>query len=338
MTGNFGGGAPDGAGADDSIESLLGAYALDAVSGDERLQVDMLLERSPSARAELATMQVAVDALAAEAASAPPIGTWDRLRDRLAETGAESGTGSAPSVDALFPDGALSIPPGVRSSDRRTDEASDGGRDQASADADADGALDAARDEMVDVRREPTPVDELAQRRSARSGAVAGDPGRRATRVGGVRGWALAAAAAAVVAVLMLGGLVVRQGTRIDNLSSEMASGGIERSAQQALADPSSELVDLTGGDLKVNVRAAVTEDGTGYLFAEDLPELPAGQTYQLWAAHDDNVVSVGVLGRRPMVSAFQTATDAKALAISVETEGGVVTSDHDPVAVGEFS
>ena len=70
MTGNFGGGAPDGAGADDSIESLLGAYALDAVSGDERLQVDMLLERSPSARAELATMQVAVDALAAEAASA----------------------------------------------------------------------------------------------------------------------------------------------------------------------------------------------------------------------------------------------------------------------------
>nr|WP_287393351.1 hypothetical protein [Candidatus Microthrix sp.] len=39
------------------------------------------------------------------------------------------------------------------------------------------------------------------------------------------------AAAAAVVAVLMLGGLVVRQGTRIDNLSSEMASGGIERSA-----------------------------------------------------------------------------------------------------------
>ena len=59
MTGNFGGGAPDGAGADDSIESLLGAYALDAVSGDERLQVDMLLERSPSARAELATMQVA---------------------------------------------------------------------------------------------------------------------------------------------------------------------------------------------------------------------------------------------------------------------------------------
>lgn len=144
MTGNFGGGAPDGAGADDSIESLLGAYALDAVSGDERLQVDMLLERSPSARAELATMQVAVDALAAEAASAPPIGTWDRLRDRLAETGAESGTGSAPSVGALFPDGALSIPPGVRSSDRRTDEASDGGRDQASADADADGALDAA--------------------------------------------------------------------------------------------------------------------------------------------------------------------------------------------------
>lgn len=146
------------------------------------------------------------------------------------------------------------------------------------------------------------------------------------------------AAAAAVVAVLMLGGLVVRQGDRIDNLSAEMASGSIERSAQEALADPSSELVDLAGDDLKVNLRAAVRPDGTGYLFADNLPELPADQTYQLWAARDDNVVSVGVLGNRPRVSAFQTATDARALAITVETAGGVVSSDHDPVAAGEFT
>ena len=332
MTANFGGGAPGGADADDSIESLLGAYALDAVSEEERREVEALLERSPMALAELATMQVAVDAMAAEAASAPPIGTWDRLRDRLAESGSDTeGLGAAPPADVLFPEGALSGRQRLPGHDI--------------ADGDAPGAAHEAAD-VVDVPpadghetdREVTPVDELGRRRARRAGSTARDGSAGSvSRFGGVRGWPLAAAAA-VVAVLMLGGLVVRQGTRIDNLSTEMASGGIERSAQEALADPSSELVDLAGSDLGVNVRAAVTADGTGYLFAEDLPELPKNQTYQLWAARDDNVVSVGVLGHRPKVSAFQTATDAKALAISVETAGGVVTSDHDPVAVGEFS
>lgn len=331
MTANFGGGAPGGADADDPIESLLGAYALDAVSEDERLQVEALLERSPTALAELATMQIAVDALAAEAASAPPIGTWDRLRDRLAESGSDTdGSGAAPSADVLFPEGALSGRP--EPTGRNTD---DGGATGSGHEADA---ADVPRADGADMDREPTPVDELGRRRVTRAGLATRDGSAGpVSRFGGVRGWPLAAAAA-VVAMLMLGGLVVRQGTRIDNLSSEMASGGIERSAQEALADPSSELVDLAGSELGVNVRAAVTADGTGYLFAEDLPELPKNQTYQLWAARDDNVVSVGVLGHRPKVSVFQTGTDAKALAISVETAGGVVVSDHDPVAVGEFS
>lgn len=323
MTANFGAGAPGGADADDSIESLLGAYALDAVSDEERREVEALLDRSPTARAELATMQIAVDALAVEASSAPPIGTWGRLRDRLAVAGVEADeSGGAPSADILFPDGALSGRPDLHAPMAADDDSS--GTPGA-----ADGTDGAA----------PASIDELGQRRTARAASAGrGGSARSISRSGGLRGWPLAAAAAAVVAVLMLGGLVVRQGTRIDNLSSEMASGGIERSAQEALADPSSELVDLAGGDLKVNVRAAVTEDGTGFLFAEDLPELPADQTYQLWAARDDNVVSVGVLGRRPKVSAFHTATDAKALAITVETAGGVVRSDHDPIAAGEFS
>lgn len=331
MTANFGGASDGGADTDDSIESLLGAYALDAVSDDERREVELLLDRSPQARAELTTMQVAVDALAAEAVAAPPIGTWDRLRDRLAESDVDSILGGAPSADDLFPAGALSGPSTAQ--------------EPAEAEADVAGTGNGDEEHMLtsDVppvsRGEPTPVDELGSRRAARAGGSAtSDAPRSMSRSGGLQAWPLLAAAAAIVAVLLLGGLVVRQGGRIDNLSSEMASGGIERSAQQALANPSSELVDLTGGDLKVNVRAAVTPDGTGYLFAENLPELPADQTYQLWAARDDNVVSVGVLGHRPKVSAFQTATDAKALAITVETAGGVVASDHDPIAAGEFS
>lgn len=310
MTANFDGASARDAGAGDPTETLLGAYALDAVSNDERREVEALLDQSPSARAELATMQIAVDALAAEAASAPPMGTWERLLDRLSDDAADDSPVSdrAPSAEVIFPAGALPGP--VRYA----------------ADSDDGTPLHAVAD-VDDSAPASAPVDELSKRRAVRTAST-----------GGSRGWPLMVAAAAIVAVLMLGGLVVRQGTRIDNLSSEMAAGGVERSAQQALADPSSELVDLAGGDLKVNVRAAVTEDGTGYLFAEDLPELPDDQTYQLWAARDDNVVSVGVLGNRPRVSAFQTATDAKALAITVESAGGVVRSDHDPVAAGEFT
>ncbi|MBK7165391.1 MAG: hypothetical protein IPH81_08950 [Candidatus Microthrix sp.] len=117
----------------------------------------------------------------------------------------------------------------------------------------------------------------------ARSGAVAGDRGQRATRVDGVRGWALAAAAAAVVAGPDARRSGRATGTHIDNLSSEIASGGIERS----LNEPGRSLLGVGRSDpvTRVNVRAAVTEDGTGYLFAEDLPERPDDQTYQLWAA-----------------------------------------------------
>ena len=62
MTANFDGAAGNGDGAAESIETLLGVYALDAVSQEERAEVDALLQRSPDARAELATLQVAVDA------------------------------------------------------------------------------------------------------------------------------------------------------------------------------------------------------------------------------------------------------------------------------------
>ena len=333
MTANFDGAAGNGDGAAESIETLLGVYALDAVSQEERAEVDALLQRSPDARAELATLQVAVDALAAEAASAPPIGTWDRLRDRLAESDGAPGesTGGAPSVSALFPEGSLSGRPGMIATTGPTDRSS--GPNPGAGAAPGGDALEDGHARAV--------PDELSSRREARGHNV--PPGAAVAGGGSVSSlrskvWPMLAAAAAVVAVLMLGGLVVRQGDRIDNLSAEMASGSIERSAQEALADPSSELVDLAGDDLKVNLRAAVRPDGTGYLFADNLPELPADQTYQLWAARDDNVVSVGVLGNRPRVSAFQTATDARALAITVETAGGVVSSDHDPVAASEFT
>ncbi|MEZ5382102.1 MAG: hypothetical protein R2754_09965 [Microthrixaceae bacterium] len=348
--------------AEDPVRELLGAYALDAVDADERLAVEELLERSPDARAELATLQVAVDALAAEAATAPPIGTWQRLQDRLAvaDGGQDdaSGSPSAPPAESVLPSGSLRrrVAPAEpteradRPTPRPEGSAEDSGMSGApglraatpkpeTAPAAAAGQADPGRSTTASEHpaaaqhtADPAGDDELGRRRRRRaaSGGTA--------RPGGVRPWPLLAAAAAVVAALAVGGLMVRQGNRIDDLTSELAAGGLERSAQAALADPSTELVDLAGSDLLINVRAAVTENGTGYLFAEDLPELPDDQTYQLWAAREDKVISVGVLGPRPTVSAFHTDPGVKALAITVETSGGVVRSGHDPVAAGEFS
>ena len=63
-------------------------------------------------------------------------------------------------------------------------------------------------------------------------------------------------------------------------------------------------------------------------------PLAVAGRNDLFGDAINDTLVVQPVLG----LSRAAVATDAKALAISVETEGGVVTSDHEPVAVGEFS
>jgi anti-sigma-K factor RskA len=74
----------------DDLEALLGAYALDAVSDDERVQVERYLERSPRARAEVAELRETAAFLAHAGTDAPP-GLWDRISGALGseQSGAE---------------------------------------------------------------------------------------------------------------------------------------------------------------------------------------------------------------------------------------------------------
>ncbi len=74
-----------GPGAD--TESLLGAYVLDAVDGDERRRVEQLLATDLRARLEADRLSAAADRLAAaaaEGASAPPQ-LWSSIAARLGE-------------------------------------------------------------------------------------------------------------------------------------------------------------------------------------------------------------------------------------------------------------
>ena len=66
------------------LEELLGAYALDAMDGDERAQLEEWLARSPAAREELATLRETAALLAHTGRDAPP-GVWTRIEGALAE-------------------------------------------------------------------------------------------------------------------------------------------------------------------------------------------------------------------------------------------------------------
>lgn len=68
----------------DDIESLLGAYALNAVDDDERAVVEGYLTTHPRARAEVAAHQEVATLLALTGAAAPP-GLWDRIAASISE-------------------------------------------------------------------------------------------------------------------------------------------------------------------------------------------------------------------------------------------------------------
>jgi anti-sigma-K factor RskA len=76
------------------IESLLGAYALDAVDEDERAEVEAHLATCPRCRAEVAAHRE-VAALMANSAIAAPDGLWDRIAEELSPELPASAPGAA---------------------------------------------------------------------------------------------------------------------------------------------------------------------------------------------------------------------------------------------------
>lgn len=142
----------------------------------------------------------------------------------------------------------------------------------------------------------------------------------------------LAAAAAAVVAIVGLSISSINQQDRIDDME---AAQGLEQAALDAFAAPDARLADLTGEDGTV-IRAVVLPDGTGYLLADDLPDV-GDRIYQLWGATGDHVVSLGPMGSDPTVESFAANEDITTLMLTVEDEV-VETSSNPAVVVGELS
>ena len=145
----------------------------------------------------------------------------------------------------------------------------------------------------------------------APNGAASPEPtGHRSARSGRWTPWLMSVAA---VVMLVLGAAVV-----LTNQSGDVY-------ASRDLVDPSTSSVVLT-------VDSSV--DGSSVVVGSDLPELPVGQTYQLWAVTGDEIVSVGLLGSDVAGAEFRIEGQPAILALTVEVSGGVAVSEQDPVAV----
>lgn len=151
----------------------------------------------------------------------------------------------------------------------------------------------------------------------------------RATR------WLAGAVAAAAAVASLLAVNVIRQEDRIDELQAALNVSTTERAAQLALADSRAERATLRSADGSVEVLAVIDSSGTGFVFADGLPALPADRSYQLWGVSGDRVISLGVLGSDPRVVVFPAGAPLNGLAITDEVSGGVVASEQQPVVSG---
>jgi len=134
-------------------------------------------------------------------------------------------------------------------------------------------------------------------------------------------------AAAAVVAIAVLGIQVIRQQARIDDLAAEMHRDPMHEQAMAALGSKDAHVTQLAAATGAARAEIVMTADGTGYLMDHNLPKLNSDSTYQLWAKVGDptapRMVSLGVLGDDPGIVAFRLAADPTLFEITKEPASG---------------
>jgi hypothetical protein len=166
----------------------------------------------------------------------------------------------------------------------------------------------------------------------------------RVERVERQRGRRLVAvlAAAAVVLAVVLGVQVVRQQHRIDQLADEMHRDPMEQQAMAARSSSAAHVIPLDAMHGDGGGEVVMLPDGTGYLLGKQLPALGADSTYQLWAgvghADDARMVSLGVLGRDPGISAFRLAATPTMFEVTREPAAGSDAPGHAVVLRGDVA
>jgi hypothetical protein len=137
---------------------------------------------------------------------------------------------------------------------------------------------------------------------------------------------AITAVAAAVIALLAV---------QVNHLDGRVTSP--EQAAVAALHNPQHRLVALKSPSATTVADLVVLPSGSAYVINHHLPALSTSQTYQLWGEERGRTVSLGLLGNRPHTVPMTVGNAAliTAYAVTAERAGGVVASDHAPVAEG---
>jgi hypothetical protein len=151
--------------------------------------------------------------------------------------------------------------------------------------------------------------------------------GRRAAVTPLRRRLAVVSAAAAVAALLGLGGALVANRTHEDRPIRPTDSRTLAalRAAQQ---NPASTRFDLAGPSGEPVGRVVVDPDGRGFVYDLRLPAAPAGESYWLWLATTSGPTRVGALpiGEQPQTVEFSVEGPFTGAIISAE-------SSADPAA-----
>jgi anti-sigma-K factor RskA len=172
--------------------------------------------------------------------------------------------------------------------------------------------------------------------------SIVGEDGARAPRRSGGRRLVAVLAVAAVVLAVVLAVQVVRQQHRIDDLAAEMHRDPMEQQAMAARASVDAHVIPLDSTRDDGGAEVVMLPDGTGYLMAKELPTLSDGSTYQLWAEvpteSGARMVSLGILGRTPGISAFRLAATPMMFEVTSERDAGSDAPGDAVILRGEVS
>lgn len=145
------------------------------------------------------------------------------------------------------------------------------------------------------------------------------------------RSWLLAVATIVVVVVISGALVISRPGS--DSPTDSIAS--MTAMANDAATKPGSRQGVLTDAARTMEVKVIVDPEGHGFVMTDPLPALPEGETYQLWAATDGTMVSLGMLGANPQMSLVPIDASVTELALTREPGRGSVSPTSDPMATG---
>ncbi len=289
---------------DPELDSLLGAYALDAVDDLERARVDRYLASSPRARAEVDT-HLHVAMMLGNSAGPAPASIWEQINSTINASSALMTKKSPPDTSPR----SLLLPQASKSTSTSTSAV------------------------VLPYARKPIGLGLIAAACIATLVALSTFTFNQSRRINDLQ----ASATQAKTEATRERERARRDQSRIATLESELISSSTAQArVAQLLSTSSGRVVELQSGTVAVGRVVFDPQTGEGFVISTALRPLPSGRTYQLWGVHGDTVLSLGVLGQKPETQAFIADGTWSAFVLTEEASPGVVSSKNPALAVAK--